>query len=63
MPNPQEEIEHMQPAQFTGVKENEDFFMDRLFKLEPKHKTPENLSVFFLKKTDSAIWQFGHIYL
>lgn len=54
MPNPQEEIEHMQPAQFMGVKANEDFLMDRLLKLEPKHETPEHLSV-FLKEMDSAI--------
>lgn len=54
MPNPQEEIEHMQPAQFMGVKENEDFLMDRLFKLEHKHKTLENLTV-FLKETDREI--------
>lgn len=44
----------MQPAQFMGVKAHEDFLMDRLLKLEPKHETPENLSV-HLKKTHSAI--------
>lgn len=54
MPNPQEEIEHMQPDQFMGVKANEDFLRDRLLKLEPKHETAENLSG-FLKETDSAI--------
>lgn len=53
MPNPQEEIEHMQPAQVMGVKENENVLTDRLPKREHKHETAENLSV-FLKEMQSA---------